>query len=366
MSTEKNPRGEAGELNVIFHGTFFFACGKRHVLNDNGQVEVVDKEGGYRVLIPNIHHHVYRIGNWLGEISLQGQTAPANSAHAPQAHAHTEAPVEAPGAHPHHPEQPPPECTEPDHHKLENTLSENSHHEKLPEDGILFPGYDPATGPPVFELKGVDPGNQKLSPKYNLLFPRTQPLAGNLNSTLRAVLLLPKPKSISTTLRVAIPFASDAQGLPPDYEGQVGTLQIFTYHFQDDAALKLAGSRGNQFWEPIFSGDTVNLHIYAEPETDQGLSHSLEAFQALTSLVVGVDLPLPRTRLQSSLDEDKLPEGVVSEEMEDLAPRITRLSQLGRMHKESRDLNRTWFRSEAFGEEPPACCGAGRDGDGES
>ena len=46
---------------------------------------------------------------------------------------------------------------------------------------------------------------------------------------------------------------------------------------------------------------------------------------------------------------------VAAEETEDLAPRARRLSLLGRMRKENRDLDLLWFENEALDGDPSSC-----------
>ena len=301
--------GEPGILQVFFHGTFVF----------DFHTDYID------VLIPEVDEHVYRVGSWLGETELQ-----CGEPHGDEPHGG-------------------------DHGAMEETMAHGGH-----QNGI--------SGPDVFELKGVEPGSKTTLPEqHNLMF--SVPLPANVDDLLRARIRVPLPDSISTPRRgilAANGFSDPALLRRLGYFGELGTIQIFTYHFQNDNALSLTCHPGHSLWEPAFAGDTLGLHIFAAPEefhvlpshTGRQSSHIQNAF-AHCMAVLGQSLTMDRLPDQNVFERGDLPEGALPEETEDLAPRLRRLRQLGRMRKDNRDLNQLWFASEAFDGDPDGCSSTG-------
>src|SRR5258708_26118749 len=200
MTTYLNPepRGRAGTLNVLLHGTFAFVADKDA---DSGQV--------YRAYIPNLKSHVVRAGNWLAETAL------------------------LPGA---------------------------------------------------YKLTTVNTGTAQPDKARNLvLLPRQNPPKRKAQWTLT----LPLPKTI-TTLRVAQldeeihKFLTETNSRTAQAEGtgmmgknklpsnsHIGTLQIFTYDFQDDTKLRLEGQNEDpdHYWEPVFTGEEcITLHVFSSED----------------------------------------------------------------------------------------------------
>jgi hypothetical protein len=291
---------EPGILHVMFHGTFVF-----------------DFHGDYvDVLIPQVEGHVYRAGSWLGETELTC------------GHSHTAKPAHD-DAHNHD------------------------------------------TGPERYELEGVEPGSGTTLPlEHNLM--RSSRLRPDVDSLLHARIRAPLPDRIATPRRGRLPASgfSPQGALPKDYNGQLGTIQIFTYRFPNDNALRLACHAGHSLWEPAFAGGAVTLHIIAAPEhfhlspplNAARTSHVQNAFAACMALYQGVRLTMLRLPDTNEFDPADLRDGAIPEETEDLAPRIRRLSQLGRMRKDDRDLNLLWFSSEAYDGDPDACNSSGNRG----
>jgi hypothetical protein len=165
---------------------------------------------------------------------------------------------------------------------------------------------------------------------------------------------------------------SNKQLLPDDYRESLGTLQIFTYRFQNDNALRLACHPEHSLWEPAFAGegDAITLHIIAAPEqfhltpplNARGRSHVQNSFDACMALFQDLPLGLRSLPETNEFDRADVPAGAIPEETEDLAPRIRRLSQLGRMKKDQRDLNLLWFPSDAYDGDPDACVSNGNRG----
>ncbi len=286
-------------LHIVFHGTFLFNFCPGWLLGEKEGVEV---------LAPIVPNHVFRIGNWLGEVDL-------------------------------------------------------SRH-----DSAMVPTY---------ELFGVDAGDATMNSDQNLVFDEKVRLKSPdlLDPLLAARIRLPRPRLIRSPRRTKVDRDdfSHPEKLPPRQNGyELSTLQILTYSFKNEIELMIRqlstttnGHGQPVLWEPAFSGSSFNLHIFSAPEQDRPASHVSSAFNQLIGLFADLDgLALDRYSELSRLRLDELNSepGVSEEETEDLAPRRRRLSQLGRMRKEQRDLNLLWFESEAFDSSPDSCASAGRKG----
>ena len=255
------------------------------------------------VLIPHVEDHVYRVGSWLGETEL---------------------------------------------------MCQEGHHDDAVE---------------LYELKGVERGFAGTLPlQHNLMF-RQKQLPSDVDALLYAKIRVPFPESIATPRRALLPSNSyrDPQSVLKEigYLGQIGSIQIFTYRFQSDNELSLTCHPSHPLWEPAFAGGAISLHIFAAPEHfymppngPQPVSHVRNAFKQCME-VLGLDLEMNDLPEKNEFDERDVPEGAVPEETEDLAPRVRRLSQLGRMRKDNRDLNQLWYSSEALDGDPDACGSAG-------
>jgi hypothetical protein len=177
-----------------------------------------------------------------------------------------------------------------------------------------------------------------------------------------ATLNLGKPRKI-TSLRVAPikktdfdPPAARAELLSTSDTLHIATLQIFSYDIADESGLRLQAAKGRgHYWEPVFSGDFVNLHIFSEEDHyDQpsfGDKDLLSALNVLGSEINHVNVK-PARRLEP---DETLPEGVRPEETEDLAPRTKRMARLGRLVAQYGDPNQAWYPNDALDEDPPAC-----------
>jgi hypothetical protein len=224
----------------------------------------------------------------------------------------------------------------------------------------------------IYELTGVEPGRAWLSDEHNLIL-RNRPLRRGvaLHNRLHAKLLIPLPHSVVTPRRAPVGNNFNQKALlPRDYRGNVGTLQIFTYTFRSDAALKIAGNlkiggkvHGHP-WEPAFTGfglSTVNLHVVAAHEHDEDADEVQTAFRNSMDLY-NLPLRLRGTGIRGEIQVGELPAGVLPEECEDLHLRTRRMAQMGRMKKDGRDMNQLWFPSEAFDSEPGTCLQLGDRG----
>jgi hypothetical protein len=306
-STVQQPGGAPGILHVMFHGTFVFDFHKDHI----------------DVLVPQVEEHVYRVGSWLGETELicddhasaMDQSKPMDS-----------------GGHNHN--------------------GGNG-------------------GPDRYQLEGVKGGSAMTLPPENNLMVSAR-LKQDVDSLLYARIRVPLPDQIRTPRRALLPNGDfdPKEGLPKDYQGKLGTIQIFTYNFPDDSALRFYCHPGHALWEPAFAGGAVTLHIFAAPEhfhlmpatKGRATSHVQNAFASCAALFQDFKVEMRQLPEKNEFDKNDLPEKAVPEETEDLAPRIRRLSQLGRMRKDNRDLNLLWYASEALDGDPDACGNFGRHG----
>jgi hypothetical protein len=249
---------------------------------------------GITAFIPTIEHHVYRAGNWLGETDLR------------------------PGAY-----------------KLEGVRDLTKYGQKGDK----------------FDLSS----NLIIKPRQDNVPARGQAPYATLN--------LGKPRKI-TSLRLAPVKKADFQ--PPEAQAElvpksdplhIATLQIFTYDIEDESILRLQSTAGpgGHYWEPVFSGDFVNLHIFSEEDHHDrpsfGVGDLLSALNVLGSQIKNVTVGTP-----SGIEPgEPLPDGVRPEETEDLAPRTKRMARLGRLVLQNGDPNQAWYSNDALDEDPPAC-----------
>ena len=215
------------------------------------------------------------------------------------------------------------------------------------------------TGAKEYELKGVQKtGSDWFDPRRNLIVKfqkrpaEPQPLA---------TLKFPFPKKI-TSLRVAeLPPESFDHAEEPalnSNQQHLATLQVFTYDIADENQLFLKAADGTgHYWEPVPTGNYINLHIFSAEDHLEKPSNSIEDFQKCTALL-GLNLGLKRTLLASEIPIDSyLPAGVAAGETEDLAPRTLRMAQLGRLVTGHGDANLAWYGNDALDSNPSACGG---------
>lgn len=273
----------------------------------HGTFAFVQKEKEIHALIPDIKQHANRAGNWLGETALRSGT-----------------------------------------YKLA--------------------GVDPEPRGKLFN------SNKNLIVKYKDRRDRPKPYA---------TVIFPRPKEI-TSLRVAeIPTRSFTDS--SDLEGRgkkqqhIATLQIFTYDIKNQNELALVfpaekhpnrrfpSAPEGHYWEPVFqtrlknhggTGLFINLHIFStedhddEPYQADDFNKCVELVGAKVRLNTGAayqvgDIP-PR---------EKLPDGVMAGETEDLAPRTQRMARLGRLVYKASDANQAWYEDDALDDGTPFCGG---------
>jgi hypothetical protein len=185
------------------------------------------------------------------------------------------------------------------------------------------------------------------------------------------ILRFPRPLSIAS-LRVAsirksqfLPEAAQAEFVSASDTLHVATLQILTFDILDEANLRLRRGDGpaGHFWEPVFSGDFVNLHIFAQEDHHERPSFAASDLLA-TLRILGSKIEKIRGVLiaKGIASGDPIPDGVKPEETEDLAPRTRRMARLGRLVLQKGDPNQAWYRNDALDDDPPACGGSGGKG----
>lgn len=281
----------------------------------HGAFTFVNEENANHILtlLPNLEHHVYRAGNWLAETELRGR-------------------------------------------------------EEIRDSAVTY------------ELQGVDKGRERFvydKPDFfdlhnNIVIKfgtlpdndrRTVTFGGVRKPALYATLKLPIPRKI-TSLRLArIPIEdiTDSQLLLEQDDPQhMANLQIFTYDFADDNALRLQAIDGGRdhFWEPAFIRDHINLHIFSSEDHYCKLSNAQDDFNRCVDLL-GVDLQVSTRFLPDcELNDPGVLKGVTAEETEELAIRNRRMARLGRLlsrYPETGDTNLAWRGNDALDGSGDAC-----------
>jgi hypothetical protein len=213
----------------------------------------------------------------------------------------------------------------------------------------------------VYELLGVKPGTENFKPEQNrnvMVKPQGQ---SDPEKAPYATLKFPLPNKI-TSLRVAeIPrrdFTFPEELVVDSDPQHIATLQVFTYDIEDQNTLSLKAQDGDgHYWEPVFTGNYINLHIFSAEDHYHKPSNAKEDFNECAKLVGGVKLRLQTRSLRASgiVDAGQLPAGVVEEETEDLALRTMRMDRLGRLIRQNGDANLAWYGNDAMDGSPRAC-----------
>jgi len=150
-----------------------------------------------------------------------------------------------------------------------------------------------------------------------------------------------------------------ASGTP----GELKMADVHIFHYQ--CSRRLMDVRlGNHLWAPDAdrSKNFCNLHIFASPQTRPFAIHNLDEFRAGMSLLQNVDLslenpepipPLPRPGEMEALWGGQ----VLREELEDLPSRNIRLTDMGNLLRDKKDLMNAWSPFEDLGE--PGSCKSG-------
>ena len=237
----------------------------------------------------------------------------------------------------------------------------------------------------TYELKGIKPGRAfHFKHKENLLvkFGGALPAKPARHAKRYATLRFPKPKLI-TSLRVAeIPTAAFTNRRPlivPGKTQHMATLQAFTYEIDNENELRLEAVKSPQpralkledhYWEPAFTGNYVNLHIFSSEDYYHKPSNADEDINQCVALL-GVNLQVdvryvPARGIDST--QENLPPGVAPIETEDLASRTRglaqlgrRLVQIGRQHADAivlvqnRDADLAWYGTDVLDGSGEAC-----------
>jgi len=248
-------------------------------------------------LIPTMENHVYRAGSWLAETELRGRT------------------------------------------------------ESKTESKEV-----------VYELVGVKSGGENFQTDSENLIVKAQG-QGDPEAVPYATLRFPLPEKI-TSLRVGEIARKDFTGredLVGNRDPQpIATLQVFTYDILDQNALSLKAEDGDgHYWEPAFTGDFINLHIFSAEDHFHKPSNADEDFNKCAELLGGVKLRLQTRSLRATgiLNTGELPDGVVQEETETLAVRTLRMARLGRVVRQNGDANLAWYGNDALDGTEEACAG---------
>jgi hypothetical protein len=181
-----------------------------------------------------------------------------------------------------------------------------------------------------------------------------------------ATLLFPRPFDIYS-LRPAPVTPGHLESSLQDKvsnRGKLATIQVLEYVIDNAANLglvnvrKRAGDGEEEYfpWVPSLTEESVNLHVFAEPETPQPMDHSLHEFSLGARLFRDLDIRLTSVPKLPRIDRAKLPRlGLPVEELEDLIPRTRRMAMLGRYKHHNRDLNALWDAFEEYGDNVSAC-----------
>lgn len=229
----------------------------------------------------------------------------------------------------------------------------------------------------VYKLNGVRTGKEhdfdpdkNLQVKVNGERPKALPYA---------TVILPWADRIESLRVVDVPtkyFTNPGALVVKGDTQHMGTLQVFTYEIENEKELSLKavpgktedqGEKGRitekhdpiegHYWEPAFTGNHVNLHIFCAEDHYHKPSNASQDFDSCVDLL-GVDLKLDARFLPAKvaiLNTGPLPDGVVPQETEALAVRTQRLARLGRLIVLEGDANLVWREPDALDGDPTAC-----------
>ncbi len=213
----------------------------------------------------------------------------------------------------------------------------------------------------VYELTGVKAGAAKFCPERNLMIKRQRRDPPEVIPF--ATLNFPLPSQIASLQVAAMPrtaFTCPEELLVASDTQHIATVQVFTYDIADENALSLQARDGEgHYWEPVFTGNYINLHIFCAEDHYHKTTNAEEDFNQCVGLLGGVNLRLQTQNLRASglLDAGQLPEGVVQEETESLALRTRRMARLGQLVSQKGDTNLAWYGNDALDGDVEACAG---------
>jgi hypothetical protein len=195
----------------------------------------------------------------------------------------------------------------------------------------------------VYKLFGVERADKVDIPADNLVLkfeglpPKPVPYA---------TIKFPLPSKITSLriVKVDSSYFTHREDLahPGAEQQHMATLQVFTYGIDKENELRLGGEKGGgHYWEPAFTENYVNLHIFASEDHFYKPSNAREDIEECLQLL-GVETRLNTQFLPAgdSPDPRLLPDGVAAEETESLRIRTQRMARLGRLIKQNRLLNK--------------------------
>jgi hypothetical protein len=212
-----------------------------------------------------------------------------------------------------------------------------------------------------YVLVGVKPGKAKFDAQTNLIVKPHK--SGKPKASPYATLIFPLPDKITSLLRAEISrdLFSHNQELELSSNCQhLATVQVFTYEFDDQNKLMLKAKDGNgHYWEPVLTGDYINLHIFSAEDHYHKSSSAREDFNECADLIGGLELRLRTQFLRASgiLSEPDPPAGVYKGEIESLALRTERMARLGRLVTQGADAKLAWYGTDALDGDPEGCTG---------
>jgi hypothetical protein len=219
-----------------------------------------------------------------------------------------------------------------------------------------------------YQLFGADPGTGEFKRSKNLILkpPQQEPKG------VYATLSFPRPEDIASLRVATVPrkeFVLDKQPLSEQeaeklhirQEEHLSMVQVLTYKVPDANELCIRyledDKTGGHYWEPVFLGNYINLHVFCSEDRFSTPTHAVEDFAACTELLGYPGLTLSRPQPAGAIPDDShLPEGVIEEETEDLGFRTLRMARLGRLFKQNGDTNLAWAPNSALWD-PYSCSG---------
>lgn len=153
-------------------------------------------------------------------------------------------------------------------------------------------------------LQGVSAGKAKLDTKFNLVV-AIKNLPGDNDPSLRAVIDLPRPKTIhhfisGSIASYAITGSTSAIGMIVDEPGQVSGVRVLEYEFEEQGKVILVPDLGTPLWScpqlaSVKDRNIAVLHVYNEPgdPLPNARAHSIAEFNQ-SAAFLGVQIALAK------------------------------------------------------------------------
>lgn len=221
-----------------------------------------------------------------------------------------------------------------------------------------------ALAPGSYELRGVEPGEAKFDPERHTMLPETFQRPALTTHDCWVQMDVPQPHLIWSTRHVTLQ-AVDGRG------NQFAMPAAHTHVFTFKASGHLHDIRlGEHPWAPDadHTSTFANLHVFASPESRPRVSHHVDEFHLANTLLYNVELrlaeapphlpPIPPRREFPAL----LRNMVARPELEDLASRNIRMTEMGRLVRQGKtpDIGSIWEVVDELSE-PLACTTEGGD-----